>query len=135
MKRIKRINLQHNQVKTVPAGLLKKTALQDIKLEGCPLMDKGKIDGWDNYLERNGKLMSKNIDQRVKAGDLSLVLLHSTRRCAPHSCLYAGRRMARMSLMGIEDCMQPGWQNGGHGYRMRRHFAKVAGVGMSHVRT
>jgi hypothetical protein len=80
MERIKRINLQHNQIKTVPAGLLKNTALQDIKLEGCPLVDREQIDGWDRYLERNGRLISKNIDQRVKAGDLSLVPAHHKRR-------------------------------------------------------
>lgn len=59
MKRIKRINAQHNALTTVPAGLLKNTALQELKLEGCPLVDKGKIDGWDKYITMSCKCHSR----------------------------------------------------------------------------
>ncbi|KAJ1490987.1 hypothetical protein T484DRAFT_1883383 [Baffinella frigidus] len=73
LKRIKRINLAHNGITEggVPSGLLTETPVDHIRLEGNPMGSLKDTAGFEEYDKRNEKLALKNIDQRVRTGDLS----------------------------------------------------------------
>ena len=73
MKRLKRINACHNQLAagSIPAALLRDTAVDTLRIEGNPISGLEGEDGFEEYAKRAKTHQLKNIDQRVRTGDLS----------------------------------------------------------------
>mmetsp|Transcript_20517 Transcript_20517/g.30114 ORF Transcript_20517/g.30114 Transcript_20517/m.30114 type:complete len:307 (+) Transcript_20517:112-1032(+) len=86
MKRLKRLNACHNQLAAgaIPGALMRDTPLDSLRIEGNPLAGLKDEDGYAEYEKRAKTHELKNIDQRVRTGDLSLGLGTAEQYAAMH---------------------------------------------------
>lgn len=86
MKRLKRLNACHNNLNSgsIPGALLRDTPIDTLRVEGNPIPGLQGEDGYDEYAKRAKTHELKNIDQRVRTGDLSQGLGTAEQYAAMH---------------------------------------------------
>ena len=117
MKRLKRINACHNQLAagSIPAALLRDTAVDTLRIEGNPISGLEGEDGFEEYAKRAKTHQLKNIDQRVRTGDLSKsktrAVAHGLSSCkhmrAHHAILSFGFVSVQVRDWGLRNSTQP----------------------------
>mmetsp|Transcript_6782 Transcript_6782/g.23847 ORF Transcript_6782/g.23847 Transcript_6782/m.23847 type:complete len:288 (-) Transcript_6782:291-1154(-) len=73
LKRLKRLDASDNKIVSggIPSSLLKFTPVDHLRIDGNPLKTLQGEDGWEEYASRAKQQELKNVDQRLRTGDLS----------------------------------------------------------------